>query len=319
MSLFDIFKPRKKDTVISETSTVSEKNTTTETGKAALVEKLIKSVQSKTSKKCFYLQENLEDTSDLFSSKIGGIPYWDKALPFPTDKEKNPLALVLQINFADFPQDKNQTDIENLLPNQGILQFFISPDDDYYGMDSENYSNQEKFRVVYHENINLEITEKEIQDFILENFDRELPRTFGPVQEEAKLSIKSGESFLSLDDEKFQEIFQDSVKEIFGEETEDDYRTFLDDKDFDNGKKYGSQFFRAFSNSKSYILGNPAFTQGDPRCDSENLENFDALLVKLDSSDCLMWGDSGICNLFINKEKLKSRDFSEILYYWDCC
>ena len=53
MSLFDIFKPRKKDTVISETSTVSEKNTTTETGKAALVEKLIKSVQSKTSKKCF--------------------------------------------------------------------------------------------------------------------------------------------------------------------------------------------------------------------------------------------------------------------------
>lgn len=319
MSLFDIFRPQKKATVISETSNVSEKLTTTETEKVDLVEKLIKSVQNKTRKKCFYLQENLEDASDLFSSKIGGIPYWDKALPYPTDKEKNPLALVLQINFADLPQDKNQTDIENLLPNQGILQFFISPDDDYYGMDSENYSNQEKFRVVYHENINFEITEKEIQDIILENFNTELPKTFGPVQEEAKISIKPGESFLSLDDEKFQEIFQDSVKEIFGEETEDDYRTFLDDKDFDNGQKYGSQFFRAFSNSKSYILGNPAFTQGNPRCDSENLEDFDTLLVKLDSSDCLMWGDTGICNLFINKEKLKSRDFSEILYYWDCC
>ena len=139
---------------------------------------------------------------------------------------------------------KNQTDIENLLPNQGILQFFISPDDEYYGMDSDNYQNQEKIRVVYHENINFEITEKEIQDIVLENFDTELPKTFGPVQEEAKLSIKSRESFLSLDDEKFQEIFQESVKEIFGEETEDDYRTFLDDKNFDNGNKYGHQFFR---------------------------------------------------------------------------
>ena len=85
---------------------------------------------------------------------------------------------------------KNQTDIENLLPNQGILQFFISPDDEYYGMDSDNYQNQEKIRVVYHENINFEITEKEIQDIVLENFDTELPKTFGPCTRRSKTFYK---------------------------------------------------------------------------------------------------------------------------------
>ena len=45
------------------------------------------------------------------------------------------------------------------------------------------------------------------------------------------------------------------MKEIFGEETEDDYRTFLDDKNFDNGNKYGHQFFRALPAQKVISLG----------------------------------------------------------------
>ncbi|MBQ3918251.1 MAG: DUF1963 domain-containing protein [Oscillospiraceae bacterium] len=33
----------------------------------------------------------------------------------------------------------------------------------------------------------------------------------------------------------------------------------------------------------------------------------------------IMWGDAGICHFFINSEKLKNCDFSDILYYTDCC
>ena len=227
MGLFDIFK-KKTDKTVSANKTAPEtlakpEITENQASKKELVEKLIKLVQEKTQKPCFNLEINEEEAPDLFSTKIGGKPYWDNSLPYPKDKEGKPLALVFQVNFADLQTTKNQIDAENLLPTEGILQFFISPEDDYYGMDSDNYQNQEKFRVVYHENINFEITEKEIQDIILENFDTELPRTFGPVQEEAKLSIKSGESFLSLDDEKFQEIFQDSVKEIL-EKVETDFQ-----------------------------------------------------------------------------------------------
>lgn len=31
-----------------------------------------------------------------------------------------------------------------------------------------------------------------------------------------------------------------------------------------------------------------------------------------------MWGDSGICGFFINREKLKELDFSDVIYNWDC-
>ncbi|ETJ18863.1 hypothetical protein Q604_UNBC18576G0001, partial [human gut metagenome] len=30
------------------------------------------------------------------------------------------------------------------------------------------------------------------------------------------------------------------------------------------------------------------------------------------------WGDGGVCNFFINKDKLKNLDFSDVLYNWDC-
>lgn len=317
MGLFDIFK-KKTDNTVSANKTAPEtlakpEITENQVSKKELVEKLIKLVQEKTQKPCFNLEINEEETPDLFSTKIGGKPYWDNSLPYPKDKEENPLALVLQINFADLQTTKNQIDAENLLPSEGILQFFISPEDDYYGMDFDNYKNQDKFRIIFHKSIDESLTEPKLPE--------NLPEGFGPVQGEVKLVVKPSTSYLSLDSEQFQEIFQESVQEIFGEETEDDYRSYLDNKNFDNGNKYGRQFFKALSNQECYLLGNPAFTQEDPRSSlsSEEAQFFDTLLFKLDSSDYLMWGDTGICNLFINKEALKALDFSKVLYYWDCC
>ncbi|MCB5607999.1 DUF1963 domain-containing protein [[Ruminococcus] gnavus] len=31
-----------------------------------------------------------------------------------------------------------------------------------------------------------------------------------------------------------------------------------------------------------------------------------------------MWGDSGICNFFITKKDLENKNFSKVLYNWDC-
>ena len=37
------------------------------------------------------------------------------------------------------------------------------------------------------------------------------------------------------------------------------------------------------------------------------------------SSDVdIMWGDVGVANFFIRLEDLKNRDFSNVLYNWDC-
>ena len=39
----------------------------------------------------------------------------------------------------------------------------------------------------------------------------------------------------------------------------------------------------------------------------------------MDSDDGILWGDAGVGNFFIDLEKLKQRDFSDVFYTWDCC
>lgn len=72
----------------------------------------------------------------------------------------------------------------------------------------------------------------------------------------------------------------------------------------------------AFNGAGDKLLGYPFFTQTDPR---EENSPYNTLLFQLDTSDFVMWGDSGIANFFINEKKLKNKDFSDILYNWDCC
>ena len=46
------------------------------------------------------------------------------------------------------------------------------------------------------------------------------------------------------------------------------------------------------------------------------------LLLQIDSvgigDDEIMWGDSGICNFFIQEEDLLKLDFDRVMYNWDC-
>jgi len=32
-----------------------------------------------------------------------------------------------------------------------------------------------------------------------------------------------------------------------------------------------------------------------------------------------MWGDAGVANFFINSADLINKDFSRVMYNWDCC
>lgn len=65
------------------------------------------------------------------------------------------------------------------------------------------------------------------------------------------------------------------------------------------------------------ILGTPYFTQDDPRPDDSE---FDTLLLQIDSQgDFVLWGDAGIGNFFINRKNLANKNFSRVLYNWDCC
>ena len=70
----------------------------------------------------------------------------------------------------------------------------------------------------------------------------------------------------------------------------------------------------------SHLLGWPHFTQADPR---EEDGRYGTVLFQMASDweeeeTYVMWGDAGVGNFFIDLEKLKQRDFSDVLYNWDC-
>ena len=79
-------------------------------------------------------------------------------------------------------------------------------------------------------------------------------------------------------------------------------------------KKLESKSEKAFHK----MLGYAFFTQEDPRYEKK-YENYDTLLFQLDSEgNYLIWGDLGIANFFIQKKDLEERNFSNVLYNWDC-
>ena len=51
---------------------------------------------------------------------------------------------------------------DSRLPQKGILQFYISSNDDIYGMNFDEQDEPKDWRVIYHENVNYNVTEEKI-------------------------------------------------------------------------------------------------------------------------------------------------------------
>lgn len=168
--------------------------------------------------------------------------------------------------------------------NKGLLQFWVL-NDDMVGIDFHAPTKQDGFRIIYYPEIDKTVTKEEIESkFVKNEFDDD---DMLPVLRECGMSFEKSEN-------RFVDIYK----------IEDD-----DDESWQEniGHKVG---------------GYPYFTQSDPR-DEKMLEYYDFLLFQLDSDyndeDLVLWGDVGVGNFFINSEKLKNQDFSDVLYNWDCC
>ena len=71
-------------------------------------------VKRRTETPCWKLTLQPEGPCGLLDSKVGGLPYWDPALPYPTDSQGNKMTLLAQLNFA-------QLGTEDPLPRAGML------------------------------------------------------------------------------------------------------------------------------------------------------------------------------------------------------
>lgn len=232
-----------------------------------------------------------EDKTEPLQSKFGGNPYWLKDEPFPVGIDGEPLLLLAQINFAEI-----ETPLKHF-PTIGILQFFASPGT-FFGMNLDNMTQQDNFRVVYHETI--EQDESKWLTAI------PLPSDgYFPVEAELSLSFYNKEELVSQADFRFWEIVD--TPEDNWELRHEIQETYFED--FYHGQEHK-------------IGGYPYFTQDDPRLYSGYPDHLIQLL-QMDTDDSgtkpiIRWGDLGAGHFFITEEDLKRRDFSNVVYYWDC-
>lgn len=273
---------------------------------------VVEEVKKRTGQTAYSIVLNKDKEPDIFDSKFGGTPYWDMTKEYPVGSEGEKMLLLAQLNF-----DKLKTD--DRFPDKGMLQFFISMDD-MYGWDDEESDVQKDFRVIYHENIDYSMEKDKIMELGIPCCtDSEMKKSDTPIHKEVVIDVQKTESYM-FNNYDFPKMYHQIIKEKFDYECLEDELLYdlLQDDDFekvaDELSKPGSQMF-----------GYPFFTQYDPRENNEEYQRYDTLLLQIDTTInddngeyYVMWGDSGVGNFFINSEDLKNRDFSKILYNWDC-
>ena len=233
---------------------------------------------------------NTDTRPKIENSKFGGMPFFPKNEPFPTDGKGKPMRLLAQINFSELPG-------LSPFPPKGLLQFYVSEFDDLWGFDFDNRTNQKNWKVLYFENLDFESIEK--------------PESF--FAGEWKNSPFNGAPFL-LEFEKRKDYpsspcfeYENLILPLFREIEEGDYEDFLEDLYLDKELGLGSK-----------VGGFPHFTQSEFRQETGQFEDYQ-LLLQIDSQyKEIMWGDMGVAGFFIRPEDLKKRDFSKVAFNWDC-
>lgn len=259
----------------------------------------------------------------VFSSKLGGVPYFPKSMKYPTvsggDCDGEPLRFLAQLNFEELPKLPG-------FPTEGILQFFAGYGggrDDVYGMNFEDGQKQDTWRVIYHEKIITDesclISEEDMPEIDHEEGDYPFVGEFKLTAEEAAPCP------ITMADFRFNKALAAAYNELFGGNI-----TGMYSNDGNGLLNVDEPLYDAVAQREAAgtrMGGYPFFTQEDPRGYNENYAKCSVLLFQSDSEsggdensveDEILWGDCGVANFFISLEDLEKRDFSHVLYNWDC-
>ena len=268
--------------------------------------RIAEEITRRTSCDHYRLVLNEERQPDVKDSKIGGLPYWPADKEYPCDNQGRPMLFVMQVNCAE-------AGLNAPLPQQGMLQWFISTNpDNMYGCKGNYDEEGEGFTIVYHDTIGKSAAPVEMPSH--ETVDDMLT----PVKREVAIDFVAEETAMGVNDGLFNDLFFYFVKEITGvEHTGKMWYEYLDNDDC----LYFEQNL-GMKQPRHQMLGYPVYSQDEARRD---IHRHDTLLFQLDSQfssvdrkALVMWGDMGSGFIFINHDDLANLDFSHCYYCWDC-
>ena len=267
---------------------------------------VIEEIKKNNSRECINIIIEENNSLNLTDSKFGGLPYISTDADTPKDSNDNQLALLAQINCSDLPEN-------DLYPKEGLLQFWISRNNEF------GLGNKKDYCVKYIKNIEDNITKESIltKYKLLDEENREEYSPFNKKNTSFVLKFEKGISTITSTDFLFEDIALKTIHELFPDENIEDLYDDLERDVFDT-------LFKAFSGVDHAIGAYPTFTQWDPR-NPEEKDAYGITLLQVEShwnntpnNNEIMWGDSGVANFFINKEKLEHLNFEDVLFNWDC-
>lgn len=263
------------------------------------------------------LNLKLRPSEDLlpWQSKVGGLPYLPTFAEYPRSSTSGvALKLLAQVNFSEAPHLCGY-------PEKGILQFYIDPTDEFLGMGSDfDHIGQNLFRIKYFEDVEEDASKLKTEDpwridgeKIIDVASEKEYSLYWPLEANCQLSMEF---------EPFQQCM-----------TVNDYRTGVDIFGCDPNLPWHEQYAKCaelfdeyeerFKGNGHQIGGYPFFTQQDPRSSNPDFRGYE-LLLQLDSEFFesnnlgICWGDMDVGNFFIRPDDLEKRDFSRVMYNWDC-
>ena len=218
-------------------------------------------------------------------SQLGGKPWWPAALEYPRSQDGQPLFLLAQINLAE-------TELFEPFPEHGLLQLFIAAGE-LYGANLDDLTVPNGFHAVLHTNLS---QPPAVLRFAAERLAG--PKLYLPLQEPLRaraIALTRDAMPIDIRDYRFGSVLPDIAA------------------DDDLLEHYADWHMAA----PIRLGGYASFTQDDPRDDETDLGDFN--LLTIDTTDGIMWGDSGIGQFLMHEADLRRRDFKRVAYNWDCC
>lgn len=242
-------------------------------------------------KKCIELKISSSTSKDndnkRTACKFGGNPYWPKNKQWPKING-NDAIMYAQLNFADLPYLEGY-------PTSGIFQVFI------------DNINSEECIFIYHKNI-LDKSEC-LEEFPRSTINEKRQTDEGPLSE---LVCYIYGSVVVTYVNPTMDQFDEDLLSVINDELGTSY-TSIDEMD----KKSFYKIIDIFNNMEgyygSYIGGYPYFCQYD--CTDSNYPD---LILQMDSSKPMIWGDYGCALFFAKKFNLTPSSPVNGRFYWSC-
>lgn len=248
---------------------------------------------------CVFFDYSGAKASGPLASKIGGLPYWPKERPWPLGSEGQKLTFLAQVNLGELPSTPPG------FPTEGMLQFFIDPDGEYYGA----YQRDEEIggpdaQVIYHPGplLGPEALARQLPALV----DEETPLEC----EDEGMCFEAGVDFPPVElvgepptperNPPFLGLGASAAEIAKGNALKQAYRAAL----------------VALNHPK--VGGYPCFFNGHPGMHDAALYDYDQVLLQLPSSGgVLTFGSYATAVFMIKSSDLAARDFSRVFFSID--